>query len=203
MRRGLREWSTSVSVAGLIWGLAFVVIRPTGAFFYDPSIARHEAVELVADSRFADADCDDLDLRVGAAVGEQTCRAASLSNVDARARAETVNALGAGTIFLAEYLNAGRHTYVHRLAPGDVVEGTGLKKAPGEPEARFQMQGFDVWRFKDAGGMYCTAFAKHWSRVQRTPGYRHRIVGVYCSQRAADVVDAHLNDVLGSIKPTE
>jgi hypothetical protein len=201
----MREWSASIVSAGLVWGLAFVVICPAAAaVFRDPPLPRHEAIELVADSRrLPDADCKDLDLRVGAAVGEQTCRAASLSNVDARARAETVNALGAGTIFLAEYLNAGRHTYLHRSAPADIVEGTGLKNAPGESEARFPMQGFDVWRFKDTGGMHCAAFAKHWSRVSRTPGYRHRIVGVYCSQRAADVADAHLNDVLASNEPTE
>jgi hypothetical protein len=200
MRHSARLWSATAIAAML----AFLVISSAAAFVWDASIPRRGAGELIADSRrLPEADCKDLDLRVGAAVGEQKCRAASLSNVDARARAETVSALGAGTIFLAEYLNAGRHTYVHRSTPAEVVEGTGLDKAPGGPEARFQMQGFDVWRFKDAGGMHCASFAKHWSRVQRTPGYRHRIVGVYCSQRAADVDDARLDEVLASIRPTE
>jgi hypothetical protein len=191
-------------MAGLVWGLALVIIQPgAAAGFYEPSLPRHETGERAADSRLAEADCNDLDLRVGAEIGEQSCRAASLSNVDAQARAEAVNALGAGTIFLAEYLNAGRHTYIHRAAPADIVDSAGMKKAPGKEESRFATQGFDVWRFEDTGGMRCAAFTKHWSRVPRTPGYRHRIVGVYCSQRAADVADAHLNEVLASIEPTE
>jgi hypothetical protein len=189
MQRGERRWAASTIWVGLALGLASVLIEPAAA----------------ADSglRLPDAACDDLDLRVGAEVGEQTCRAASISDVDARARAEVVNAMGAGTIFLAEYINAGLHTYIHRSNPRDIAEKTDLEKAPGEPEARFQMQGFDVWRFKSTIGMQCAAFVKHWSRVSRTPGYRHRIVGLYCSQRASDVADAHLTEVLASIEPTE
>jgi hypothetical protein len=63
------------------------------------------------------------------------------------------------------------------------------------------MQGFDVWRFEGTVGLHCTAFVKHWGHVPQTPGYRHRIVGIYCSQRASDVADAHLDEVLASIEP--
>ena len=154
MRRGVRHGSFTIVLAALVLA--------SGSGFVEPAAA--------ADGRqLAKADCDDIDLRVGAAVGEQTCRAASMSDNDARARVESVSALGAGTIFLAEHINAGLHTYVRRSAPGDIAESTGLHKAPSGPETRFAMQGFDVLRFKDKGGMYCAAFVKHWSRVPRTP----------------------------------
>jgi hypothetical protein len=189
MQRGVWCRAASTVLAGVVLGLGFVFAE----------LAAEEEGGL----RLPNAACNDLDLRVGAPVGEQTCRAASLSNADARARAEIVNALGAGTIFMAEYINAGMHTYVHRSTPMEIAEKTGLEKARGEEETRFHMQGFDVWRFKATAGMHCATFAKHWSRVSRTPGYRHRIIGVYCSQRASDVADAHLDQVLAGIEPTE
>lgn len=186
MQRGVWRRAASTILAGLILGLGSVVAEPAAADpFCNRSLPCYKKGELAADDdgglRLPNAACDDLDLRVGTEVGEQTCRAASISDADARARAEIVNAMGAGTIFLAEYINAGLHTYVHRSTPSDIAEKTGLEKARGEPEARFQMQGFDVWRFKGTVGLHCAAFAKHWSRVPRTPGYRHRIGGVYCS----------------------
>jgi hypothetical protein len=198
---GVRHWLASAILATLALGLG----SPAAALVSKTSVVRHDEGVLIADSgiRLAEADCDDIDLQVSAEIGEQSCRAASLSNSDARARVETVNALGAGTLFFAEHMNAGLHTYIHRSTPAEVAERADLKKAAGEPDARLQAQGFDVWRFKDAGGMHCAVFTKHWSRVPRTSGYRHRIVGIYCSQRAADVADARLNDVLASVEPTE
>jgi hypothetical protein len=207
MQRGVWAWLASTISAVSVLG--FVFIEPAAAARYcDASFPCYKQGELAADKkdsgrRLPNAACEDLDLRVGADVGEQSCRAASISDADARARAEILSALGAGTIFLAEHINTGLHTYVHRSAPGDVAEKLGLQKVPGGPEARLQMQGFDVWRFKSEDGLQCAAFAKHWSRVPRSSGYRHRIVGVYCSQRASDVDDANLDKVLASIEPSE
>ncbi|MGH6928669.1 MAG: hypothetical protein ACREEV_10160 [Dongiaceae bacterium] len=189
MQYGLWRRAVSTCLAGLILG--------SGSVFAERAAAEEGGL------RLPNAACDDIDLRVGAAVGEQSCRAASISDADARARAEVINALGAGSIFLAEYINAGMHTYVHRSTPREIAEKTGLEKARGEEETRFHMQGFDVWRFKATAGMHCASFAKHWSRVSRTPGYRHRIIGVYCSQRESDVADARLDQVFASIEPTE
>jgi hypothetical protein len=192
-------------------GLISVPAEPASADSYcnpshgswDPCYKKSDSTAEKKDSgrKLPDAACENLDLRVRADIGEQTCRAASVSDADARARAEIVNAMGAGTIFLAEYINAGIRTYVYRSTPSDVAEQTGLEQAAGEPESRFEMKKFDVWRFKGTVGMYCTAFVKHWGHVPQTPGYRHRIVGIYCSQRAADIADAHLDEVLASIEP--
>lgn len=209
MRRGVRVWPPSAIqvVLGLLLG-ALLTEPASAARFNDQSPPLHTTGELTADKkdggrRLPNVACDDLELRIGADVGERSCRAASISNADARARAEIVNAQDAGSIFVAEYVNAGMHTYILRSAPRDIAGEFGLQKAPGEPEARFQMHGFDVWRFEATLGMQCAAFAKHWSRVPRSSGYRHRIVGVYCTRRASDIADAGLDGVLASIEPRE
>jgi len=158
-----------------------------------------------ADKPLASSSCEELELRVAASIGQQACRAANLSDADAHGRAETISGEGPGTYFIAQYLQAGIHTYVMRRNPSDVADGAGLKAIAGEWGPQIEIQGFDLRRFKAIIGgsdIHCAAFTKHWGHVPQTTGYRHRIAGVYCSAREIDTADDSLNQLLGSIEPS-
>jgi hypothetical protein len=193
-----------VFVASMLGGA-----RPAAAFCnpshqaWDPCDKQDDptSAEQKPDRQLPGIRCEDLDLRVRADVGAQTCQAGGLSNGDARGRAEIVSAEGAGSFFLAEYVNAGMRTYVQRSSPAEIAKRTGLM-SDGDSSATSRMQGFDVRRFKGVIGMHCTAFTKHWGHMPQTPGYRHRIAGVYCSIRESDVADSNLDRLLASIEPS-
>jgi hypothetical protein len=154
-------------------------------------------------SRLANAPCGDLALQVPAALGTQACRAANISDADARGREETVRVNEAGRFFFAEYVQAGIHTYIIRRQPTEIVAHTDLKPEPGDWEAQTEIQGFDARRFSASGGTaHCVSFTKHWGHMPQTTGYRHRIIGLYCSAHAEDIADDSLNDLLGDIQPS-
>ena len=210
-RRGL-----SASLIVLVAGLLGIVMAPSGASAYcnpahqawDPcyDVGKLKPPQKEPDRPLANAACGDLALRVTASVGDQTCRAANISDADAHGRAESVSAKGAGTFFFAQYMEAGVRTYIVRLQPADVASGTGLKTSADDWEPQVEIQGFDVRRFRanvgGAGIAHCTAFTKHWGHMPQTTGYRYRIAGIYCSAHEADIADDSLNQLLGGIEPS-
>jgi len=162
----------------------------------------------VAAGSLAPADCNDLDLHIDASFGTPTCRAASLSNADARGRAESVQTKGALSFVYAEHVVAGIHTYIERSAPKDVVDRTNLADRTKDWGPQFENHGFAVRRFAvttETGGLdlHCVAFAKHWGHVPQSTGYGHRIVGFYCSALDQDVADAGIDRLLASVRPTD
>lgn len=208
-----RPWAALIV---LMVGFAGVVLGPSAARAYcNPN---HQAWDLCydgtklkppqerADKTLAHSLCEDLELRVAASIGQQACRSANVSDADAHGRAETISADGAGTFFLAQYLQAGIHTYIIRRNPNDVTDDAGLTAIAGEWGPQIEIQGFDLRRFRasvDGSDIHCAAFTKHWGHMPQTTGYRHRIAGVYCSAREVDTADDNLNELLGSIEPND
>ena len=199
--------------ASLIVGLVAVVAAPSGASaFCNPSHTWEGCYDgkklqppQEPERPLGNAACDDLALQVAASIGTQSCRAASISDSDARGRAETVTAEGRGTFFFAEYLQAGIRTYIIRLQPSDVIADSDLKPKAGDWGPLMEIQGFDVRRFRAIIGgrtAHCSAFTKHWGHMAQTTGYRHRITGIFCSAHEDDLADDNLNQLLGSIEPT-
>jgi hypothetical protein len=199
----------------MIVGLVVVAAAPSGASaFCNPSKALKQGCydgkklqppQGEPDRPLGNAACGGLALQVAASIGTQTCRAANISDSDARGRAETVSAEGQGRFFFASYLQAGIHTYLIRRQPSDVVADTELKPSADDWEPPIEIQGFDVRRFSTRVGVstvHCSAFTKHWGHVAQTTGYRHQIIGIYCSDDENDVADDDLNQLLGSIEPT-
>jgi hypothetical protein len=198
----------------VIVGLVVVAAGPSGASaFCNPSHVwegcydgkKLQPPQGEPDRPLGNATCDDLALQVSASIGTQSCRAASISDSDARGRAETVRAEGPGTFFFAEYLQAGIRTYIIRLQPSDVIADSDLKPKADDWGPLIEIQGFDLRRFRAVVGgrtAHCSAFTKHWGHMPQTTGYRHRITGVFCSAREDDLADDNLNQLLGSIEPT-
>jgi hypothetical protein len=205
----------SASLIVLIVGLVAIVTGPSGARAYcnpnhqswDPCYdgKNLKPPQEDAGSPLANAACGDLLLHVGASLGNATCRAANVSDADARARAETVSADGSGRFFFAEYVQAGIHTYIVRQQPSDILDETDLKPKADDWGPQLELQGFDVRRFNASVGTgiaHCASFTKHWGHVPQSTGYRHRIIGIYCSAREADIADDSLDRLLGSIEPS-
>lgn len=166
---------------------------------YDPSDAQQTDEETGA--TLPPTDCNNLDLKVARPAGRMTCKAASISDDDARARAEIVIVESPGGFLAVEYLNAGVRTYIERTNPAAVAEDAGLRTIGGERGAQFRLQEFDVRHFVQSGGSDCVAFAKHWGHVPQSPGYRYRITGVYCTGAASDLEEANLDRLLAGIEP--
>jgi hypothetical protein len=87
-----------------------------------------------------------------------------------------------------------------------VAGEAGLNAIADGWESQIEIQGFDVRRFRaSVGGIgiaRCTAFTKHWGHMPQTTGYRHRIVGIYCSLDEDDTADDRLDRLFGSIEPS-
>ena len=166
---------------------------------YDPDVAKQP--EQQTGKSLPPADCEDLDLKVAQPAVRMTCKAASISGDDARARAEIVVVDMAGGFMAVQYINAGVRTYIGRTTPTAVAEDAGLRTIGGARGAQFRLQDFDVRHFAQTGGSECVAFAKHWGHVPQSPGYRYRITGVYCAGNPSDLEEANLDRVLAGIEP--
>lgn len=166
---------------------------------YDPDDAKQ--TEQQTSTTLPSADCDELELKVARPVGRMTCKAASISDDDARARAEIVVVDASGGFMAVEYINAGVRTYINRTTPAAVAEDAGLRTIGGARGAQFRLQDFDVRHFAQAGGSECVAFAKHWGHVPQSPGYRYRVTGVYCASSMTDLEESNLDRVLAGIEP--
>lgn len=214
MPRTARGRGRAAFLLALIVGLAALAAGSSGAQAYcNPSHHWDPCLDNTAPkppqesggSRLANAPCADLALQVPASLGSQTCRAANISNADARGREETVRVNEAGRFFFAEYVQAGIHTYIIRRQPTEIVGYTDLKPRPDDWESQIEIQGFDARRFHASvggGTAHCVSFTKHWGHMPQTTGYRHRIIGIYCSAYEGDIADDSLNDLLGGIQPS-
>ena len=136
MPRSVRKRRLFGSLIAVIVDLVVVAVAPSGASaFCNPSHVwegcydgkKLQPPQGEPDRPLGNAACGDLALQVAASIGDQTCQAANISDSDARGRAETVSAEGPGSFFFAQYLQAGVHTYITRLQPGDVVADSDLK----------------------------------------------------------------------------
>jgi len=210
-----RRRLSALPIVFLVAGLIAIMVAPSRARAYcNPS---HQGWDPCYDGKtlkppqegpgspLANAACGDLVLRIAAPLGSETCRAANVSHADARGRAETVTAQGSGRFFFAEYVQAGVHTYIVRQQPSDVIDGTDLHPKADDWEPQIEMQGFDVRRFSASVGgttTHCASFTKHWGHMPQTTGYRHRIIGIYCSGHEDDLADDSLNELLGGIEPS-
>lgn len=166
---------------------------------YDPGDARQTGEE--SGATLPSTDCDNLELKVARPAGQMTCKAASISDADARARTEVVIVDVSDGFLVVEYINAGVRTYIDRTTPTAVAEDAGLRSIGGARGAQFRLQDFDVRHFNQSGGSECVAFAKHWGHVPQSPGYRYRITGVYCAGNPFDLEEANLDRVLAGIEP--
>lgn len=166
---------------------------------YDPG--KSQPPQERAGTTLPPAECDDLELQVSLPLGQLTCRAVNLADGDARGRAERVSVDGSGSFLAVEYIYAGLRSYIYRTNPAQVAEASGLKTVGGERGAQFRLHDFDIRRFAQSDLLECVAFTRHWGHVPQSPGYRHRISGIYCSARAADLADANLDRVLAGIEP--
>jgi len=175
------------------WGLATALVAAA------PDAA-------MAAGGLAPADCSDLELQIDASFGTPTCQAASVSNSDARGRAESVQTKETLSFVYAEHIIAGVRTYIQRAAPKDIVDRTNFADRAKDWGPQFDNHDFAVRRFtlggvSGEGDLHCVAFAKHWGHVPQSSGYGHRIMGFYCSALAADVADVGLDRLLGTMKP--
>lgn len=166
---------------------------------YDPDDAKQP--EQQTGRSLPPADCGDLDLKVAQPAGRMTCKAASISGDDARARAEIVVVDMVGGFIAVQYINTGVRTYISRTTPTAVAEDAGLRTIGGTRGAQYRLQDFDVRHFAQTGGSECVAFAKHWGHVPQSPGFRYRITGVYCAGNPSDLAEATLDRVLAGIEP--
>jgi hypothetical protein len=125
-------------------------------------------------------------------------------NGDDDQRNETIDASGAGSTFVIRHQGSLRGYYLIREEVTGLVRkmaASGDAQDIGEP---FEIANFDVVRYRGLDKRTkkpapCFHFLRYSGHVARTTGYRHAIIGFYCSDGDTEASETRIAELLGAI----
>jgi hypothetical protein len=118
--------------------------------------------------------------------------------------AESIQIMGADSVFVVSHAVAGVRTYFKRLGVRDIIANFSIFASTDNWGDETESNDFAVRRFnaKLAGSgskVVCFGFVHYAGHVARSTGYRHIISGYACNFTSTPPTDSRIDELVGSI----
>jgi hypothetical protein len=152
-------------------------------------------VALMAANAQAQSECAELSIRLEGIPEALGARCGGTPN----GSLETIDAGGPEARLHIRHQQAGARSYFWRLTPTDILRKLPETEREGEP---FEVGNFDVMRYRtrmDGQAAACFVFVGYAGHVEHSTGYRHSVIGFYCSLAGEETSDARVSELLGGV----